>query len=46
MKKEYPLPLLVDTLMHEKGLRVEVLSTEAPSGKDVAREMYRVLEEQ
>lgn len=29
MKKEYPLPLLVDTLMHEKGLRVEVLSTAA-----------------
>lgn len=29
MRKEYPLPLLVDTLMHEKGLRVEVLSTAA-----------------
>ena len=29
MKKEYPLPLLVDTLMHEKDLRVEVLSTAA-----------------
>lgn len=29
MKKEYPLPQLVDTLMQEAGLRVEVLSTDA-----------------
>ena len=29
MKKEYPLPQLVDTLMQEVGLRVEVLSTDA-----------------
>lgn len=29
MKKEYPLPLLVDALMHEQGLQVEVLSTDA-----------------
>ena len=29
MKKEYPLPLLVDALMHEQGLQVEMLSTDA-----------------
>ena len=29
MKKEYPLPLLVDALMREQGLQVEVLSTDA-----------------
>ncbi len=29
LKKEYVLPGLVDTLMHEKGLKVEVLSTDA-----------------
>ena len=29
LKKEYVLPSLVDTLMHEEGLKVEVLSTDA-----------------
>ena len=29
LKKEYVLPALVDTLMHEEGLKVEVLSTDA-----------------
>ena len=29
LKKEYVLPSLVDTLMHEQGLKVEVLSTDA-----------------
>ena len=29
MKKEYPLPTLVDTLMHTAGLKVEVLTTHA-----------------
>ena len=29
LKKECLLPSLVDTLMHEKGLKVEVLSTDA-----------------
>ncbi len=29
LKKEYVLPALVDTLMHEQGLKVEVLSTDA-----------------
>ena len=29
LKKEYVLPSLVDTLMHENGLKVEVLSTDA-----------------
>jgi len=29
LKKEYVLPALVDTLMHEAGLKVEVLSTDA-----------------
>ena len=29
LKKEYALPTLVDQLMHEEGLRVEVLSTTA-----------------
>ena len=29
MKKEYPLPTLVDTLMHTEGLTVEVLNTHA-----------------
>ncbi len=29
MKKEYPLPTLVDTLMHTAGLTVEVLNTHA-----------------
>lgn len=29
LKKEYPLPQLVDALMHEAGLKVDVLSTRA-----------------
>ena len=29
LKKEYVLPSLVDTLMHQEGLKVEVLSTDA-----------------
>ena len=29
LKKEYVLPALVDSLMHDKGLKVEVLSTDA-----------------
>ena len=29
LKKEFVLPSLVDTLMHEQGLKVEVLSTDA-----------------
>ena len=37
---------LIEITFGNKPVRVEVLSTEAPSGKDVAREMYRVLEEQ
>lgn len=37
---------LIEITFGNKPVRVEVLSNEAPSGKDVAREMYRVLEEQ
>lgn len=50
LKKEYPLPLLVDTLMQRQGLRVDVLSTHAvwfgvtnPQDKPVVMDALRQL---
>lgn len=36
---------IIEITFGNRPVRVEVLSTEAPGSKDVAREMYRVLEE-
>lgn len=50
MKKEYPLPQLVDALMREQGLKVDVLSTRAvwfgvtnPQDKPVVQQELRKL---
>lgn len=36
---------VIEITFGNKPVRVKVLSTEAPGGKDVAREMYEVLEQ-
>lgn len=36
---------VIEITFGQKPVKVQVVSTEAPAGKDVAREMYLVLEE-